>query len=130
MEPDDFLTREEYEALDDMERLAYLERVVAEADRAKQAGDEYRQVDFATHVLDLSKWTMTPEDYERSVERKFWDAAMENAEKIREIFVQASTNPDLTEEERADAAERLPALEAMIEHKRDLAGLPEQEQEN
>jgi hypothetical protein len=130
VEPDEFLTRDEFLALSEKERLGYAASVVATAKLAKEDGDEARQVEFAIHFLDLSKWVLPPEEYERAVKDRFWAAAFEDAEQIRSLMLKASQNPDLTEEERADAAARLPALEAMIEHKRSLAELPEREEDS
>jgi hypothetical protein len=123
VEPHEFLSKDEFEALSDDEALAYVQRFHPALDAALKSGDVDRVLPFSEHLADLVEWTQSPEDYTRMVALPFWNAQWENIDKFVETLEELSASPELDESDRRFAAESLERARAIQEHKRGLEDL-------
>lgn len=123
MEPAEFLDRGGFESLDADERPAYLARFMAALKVALETAPASRQLAFISHYLDISEWTMPPEEFDQVVRSRLWEAMWENAETALAVLDCAVESDD--PEWGAWAAANVESVRAIVDHKRALEELPE-----
>jgi hypothetical protein len=123
VEPDEFLTRDEFENLSDDEQGAYYDEVSQEL-RTASGTEIDRQLAIAEHWCEILEWTLEPEEYERLIRRPLWNERWERAEQLATVYRKALASGELTAEEQQTAEAGLRETEDLIAHKRDLENLP------
>jgi hypothetical protein len=130
LEPHEFISREDFDALDERARTAYVSRFAVALgpifnDNAGEV-DASTKLDYIKHYFDVMEWMLPPDEYDKQVRTPLWETAWENAEEIRASVAGAATGTDLDDDERAHAEQLLQSVQAMVEHKRGLDELPDQ----
>lgn len=120
MNPQDFLSREQFDQLSDDEATRYIESVHS---RIESEYDTSRKLRIATHFLDVLEWILPPEVYEQTVRRPAWDLSWRNAEAFLALFEQYAASAPEAERERIGYY--IDQLRPIVDHKRALDDLGE-----
>src|SRR5262245_22976981 len=108
LQPNDFLTREAVQALDERQRLAYVEKVTRSLDAVLDDADadEGRTLEYIKHYFDVYQW-LFPKEFEDQVRPRFWDLTWQQAEQLRAIFADAIAKGDLSDQQKREFEENL-----------------------
>jgi hypothetical protein len=86
MSPDDFFTRDEFEACDESDRARYMIQVLNSLGLARGRNDVDTLVAVAKHYREVLVWTLPPEEYDRIVRTSVPGEAWENAACTRDVL--------------------------------------------
>jgi len=117
LQPSDFLSKEKFLSLSDAEQIAYHERLYAAWTSKEVPGS---RVTLMSHWLEVMRWVLSEDEYDKLIGNRLWSAAMENAGLAVRSLEEVLESPFASAEEQAQARELLEKARAMAEHKQTL----------